>query len=176
MYAESVSGTVIGNSDDIGFMADSFSVFGLNDDQRQRVNKWIPGGGINEGKLNYNICNGWCLQNIGEESDSDDEDLETSLFKGRLKVAQEKLKRKEYVTAEAQLLGYFLIVSFVIEPINPVPLSTAKTFDLHTANLSAYCADTWVTCANTTTEVASSLDDIVSEQPCRIADSWASMY
>lgn len=44
VYNESISGTVVGNSDDVADMTGKFgSVLGLNDDQRNRVNQWLPG-------------------------------------------------------------------------------------------------------------------------------------
>jgi glutaredoxin 2 len=48
--ASSYNGSILGDSADVADMTGNFgSVLGLNDDQRQRVRKWIPGKALNDG-------------------------------------------------------------------------------------------------------------------------------
>lgn len=51
VYAESVSGTVVGDPADLGNRTGIFgSVVGMEDYQRQRVNQWLPGEEVSEGR------------------------------------------------------------------------------------------------------------------------------
>ena len=50
VYAGTVAGTAVGDSADVGGLTGIFgSVLGINDDQRERINKWVPGEGLAEG-------------------------------------------------------------------------------------------------------------------------------
>lgn len=52
VYAESVTGTVIGDSADVTNLSGTFgSVLGMNDAQRRRVNQWLPAEQIPESTL-----------------------------------------------------------------------------------------------------------------------------
>jgi hypothetical protein len=56
IYNGSISGTVVGNSNDVAGMTGKFgSVLGLNADQRNRVNQWLPGEWVKEGMATHFI-------------------------------------------------------------------------------------------------------------------------
>lgn len=52
VYAGSTSGAIVGDSFDMANMSETFgSVLGLSDDQRNRVNQWLPGKDANQGNM-----------------------------------------------------------------------------------------------------------------------------
>ena len=52
VYAESVTGTVVGDSADVTNLPETFgSVLGMNDAQRRRIHQWLPGEQMPESAL-----------------------------------------------------------------------------------------------------------------------------
>lgn len=51
VYAESIAGTVVGDTDDVATVGQFGSVMGMNDAQRRRVSQWLPLEKVPEGRF-----------------------------------------------------------------------------------------------------------------------------